>query len=224
MEIVSERFLTFLSSMETEERDELSALEEEALSEGVPIIRKDTRQFLSVLLAAVKPQRILEVGAGVGFSTLFFLKQLPTVSAIVTIENYPPRIEKARENFAKYDPEGKIRLYEEDAEKVLPTLPEESFDLIFLDAAKGQYLTFFPELLRILERGGVLISDNALQEGDVLESRFAVRRRDRTIHERMREYLRQIMQEKALTTMILPVGDGVAVSVKKTDTIGNNEG
>ena len=84
-----------------------------------------------------------------------------------------------------------------------------------MDAAKGQYINFMPDILRLLKVGGLLISDNVLQDGDIIESRFAVTRRNRTIHARMREYLYELKHHEDLETVILPVGDGVTISVRR---------
>lgn len=211
--IDTERFSVFLSSMEESGSDELSRLEQEALADGVPIIRKDTQRFLKVLLAMKNPQRILEIGTGVGFSTMFFVAHAPGLTDLVTIENYPPRIKKAKELFGKTD--APIRLIEGDAAEAILSLPDERFDFVLMDGAKGQYPFLFPEVKRCMCKGAVLFSDNVLQDGDVLESRYAVTRRDRTIHERMREYLLTLMRDPDFETTVLPVGDGVAVSVLK---------
>ena len=103
---------------------------------------------------------------------------------------------------------------EGDALEILKGL-EGKYDFIFMDAAKAQYINYMPEVLRLLEKGGVLISDNVLQDGDIIESRFAVERRNRTIHSRMREYLYRLKHEEQLLTSIIPLGDGVAISTKK---------
>lgn len=215
MEIANERLRIFLDAAASEDTGPLGELEKEALEERVPIIRTDTRRLLRVLLAMKRPERILEVGTGTGFSALYMEACAPEVQEIVTIEQFPQRIEKAEAHFAQYDTEKKIRLRKGDAAALLPELPAETFDFLFLDAAKGQYGSFLPELLRVLLPGGVLVADNVLQDGTVLESRFAVTRRDRTIHARMRDFLREILQDEALTTTVLPVGDGVSVSVRK---------
>ncbi len=208
-----ERFAVFLSAMDDPCSDALKRLEQEALADEIPIIRKDTQRLLKVLLAITKPQRILEIGTGVGFSTMFFAMHTPGLTDLVTIENYPPRIKKAKEVFQKAD--APIRLIEGDAAEVLPTLPNSRFDFVLMDGAKGQYPILLPEVKRCMAKGAVLFSDNVLQDGDVLESRFAVTRRDRTIHERMREYLLKLMQDPDFTTTVLPIGDGVAISVWK---------
>jgi len=166
------------------------------------------------LLVMNKPKRILEVGTAIGFSALFMREFMPKDGHITTIEKYEKRIPLAKENFKRFDTDERITLIEGDAADVLKRL-EGPFDFVFMDAAKGQYIHFLPEVLRLLETGGVLLSDNVLQDGDIIQSRFAVTRRDRTIHKRMREYLYTLKNHEQLETAILTLGDGVALSVKK---------
>ena len=217
--IVDERIVTFINSMETENSKILEAIESEALSTYVPIIRKEMQSFLKVLLTIQKPMRILEVGTAVGFSALLMSEYAPAGCEITTIENYEKRIPIARNNFKRAGKESQITLLEGDAMEVLPTL-DEPYDFIFMDAAKGQYIHYMPEVMRLLKTGGTLVSDNVMQNGNIIESRFAVERRDRTIHSRMREYLYELKHHEELLTSIIPLGDGVAVSVKlnKKDT------
>ena len=217
--IVDERIVTFINSMETENSKILEAIESEALSTYVPIIRKEMQSFLKVLLTIQKPMRILEVGTAVGFSALLMSEYAPAGCEITTIENYEKRIPFARNNFKRAGKVSQITLLEGDAMEVLPTL-DEPYDFIFMDAAKGQYIHYMPEVMRLLKTGGTLVSDNVMQDGSIIESRFAVERRDRTIHSRMREYLYELKHHEELLTSIIPLGDGVAVSVKlnKKDT------
>ena len=205
--------------METVNSKLLEAIESEALSTYVPIIRKEMQSFLKVLLTIQKPMRILEVGTAVGFSALLMSEYAPAGCEITTIENYEKRIPIARNNFKRAGKESQITLLEGDAMEVLPTL-DEPYDFIFMDAAKGQYIHYMPEVMRLLKTGGTLVSDNVMQDGSIIESRFAVERRDRTIHSRMREYLYELKHHEELLTSIIPLGDGVAVSVKldKKDT------
>ena len=214
--IVDERIVTFINSLETENSEILEAVEQEALSTYVPIIRKEMQSFLKVLLMIQKPMCILEVGTSVGCSALLMSEAAPEGCRITTIENYEKRIPIARENFRRAGKEEQITLIEGDAMDVLKTL-EGSFDFIFMDAAKGQYIRYMPQVLRLLRPGGTLVTDNVLQDGDIIESRFAVERRNRTIHSRMREYLYELKHHELLTTSIIPLGDGVAVSVKKQE-------
>lgn len=212
--IVDERIVTFINSMETENSEILEAIEREALDTCVPIIRKEMQSFLKVLITIQKPMRILEVGTAVGFSALLMSEYAPEGCEIITIEKYEKRIPIARENFRRAGKEQQITLLEGDASEVLKDLYQ-SFDFIFMDAAKGQYIHFMPEVLRLLADGGTLVSDNVMQDGDIIESRFAVERRNRTIHARMREYLYELKHNEELVTSILPLGDGVAVSTKR---------
>ncbi len=212
--IVDERIVTFINSLDTENSRILEDIEKEALSADVPIIRREMQSFLKVLLLMQKPARILEVGTAVGFSALLMSEYAPEGCRITTIENYEKRIPIARENFKRAGKEEEITLIEGDAADVLRDL-EGEFDLIFMDAAKGQYIHYLPDVMRLLAEGGCLVSDNVMQDGDVIESRFAVERRNRTIHARMREYLYELKHRDDLVTSILPLGDGVAVSVKK---------
>ena len=193
--------------------DELEKVKSEALEGGIPIIRPSVCGLLRFLMGYVKPAKILEVGTAVGFSALLMHEYAPGAQ-ITTIENYEPRLIKARENFSRYagDDRPGITLLEGDAEKILPNLQDEAYDFIFLDSAKAQYITFLPELIRVLAPGGMLVSDNCLQDGDVIESRYAVRRRDRTIHDRMRMYLNEVASNPQLKTVILPMADGVTIS------------
>jgi predicted O-methyltransferase YrrM len=212
--IVDERLVTFINSFDTGNTEILDAIEREALDTDVPIVRKDMQSFLKFLLAATKPKRILEVGTAVGFSAILMAEYDPVDCQIVTIENYEKRIPIAKENFIRAGKAEQITLLEGDAAEILPTL-EEPFDLIFMDAAKGQYIHFMPQVLRLLKSGGVLVSDNVLQDGDILESHYVVERRQRTIHKRMREYLYELTHNEELVTAILPVGDGITVSTRK---------
>ncbi|MEY8390113.1 O-methyltransferase [Lachnospiraceae bacterium] len=212
--IVEERLNTYINSLDKGNPAFLIELEEEAHRNYVPVIRTETQNFLKLLLAMNRPQRILEVGTAVGFSALLMEYFNPAECKITTIENYAERIPVARENFMRTGRQNVIQLLEGDAAEVLKTLAE-PYDFIFMDAAKGQYIHFLPDVLRLLKPGGVLVSDNVLQDGDIIESRYVVTRRNRTIHKRMREYLYELTHTEALTTSVLPIGDGVTVSVRR---------
>ena len=214
--IVDERMVTYIRSLEVPESAVIEAIEQEALRDRVPIIRKEMQSFLKVLLMIKRPMRILEVGAAVGFSSILMSEYMPEGGHITTIENYDKRIPIARANFKRAGKEEQIDLIEGDALEVMHGL-EGPYDLIFVDAAKGQYIHYLPEVMRLLGTDGVLVSDNVLQEGDIIESRFAVERRNRTIHSRMREYPYELKHHDQLQTSIIPLGDGVALSVKRSD-------
>ena len=212
--IIDERMTVFIDSMDTPNTEFLNKLEKYSKETNVPIIRPSMQSFLKLLLAMTQPKKILEVGCAIGFSALLMSEYGPEDCHITTIEKYEKRIPLAKENFAKAGKEDKITLLEGDAVEIL-SQQEGTYDFIFMDAAKGQYINFLPDIMRLLADGGVLVSDNVLQDGDIIESRFAVTRRNRTIHGRMRDYLYELKHHPELVTSILPVGDGVTVSVKQ---------
>lgn len=211
--IVDERIGTYIQSLDSGNTLFLEELEKQAHKDYVPIIKRETQGLLKFLLASKRPAKILEVGTAIGFSAIFMQEYNPVDCSITTIEKFEKRIPIARENFAKAGVEGQITLLEGDALEVMKGLTE-SYDMIFMDAAKGQYINFLPEVMRLLKTGGLLVSDNVLQDGDIVESKFAVVRRNRTIHKRMREYLYELKHREDLETVILPIGDGVTLSTK----------
>ena len=216
--IVQERMAAYIHSLDSGNGEFLDALERKALSDEVPIIRPDMQSFLKVLLSVHRPERILEVGTAVGFSAILMAQNTDDTCQITTIEKYEKRIPEARENFRLAGLGNRITLLEGDALEVMGRLSE-PYDMVFMDAAKGQYIHFLPEALRLLRTGGILVSDNVLQDGDIIESHYAVERRNRTIYKRMREYLYVLKHTQGLLTSFVPVGDGAAVTVKQQERI-----
>ena len=212
--INEERIRDYLYSLEPDWGELCESIASKARKEEIPVIKRETGALLKTMVALKQPRAILEVGTAVGYSALLMAGAAPESCKITTIEKYEPRILEAKKNFAKAEIEYRIVLLEGDAEEILQSLTG-PFDFVFLDAAKGQYLHWLPVILGLLERGGVLFSDNVLQGGDVLQSRYGVERRDRTIHGRMREYLYQIKHMEGLESAIVPIGDGVSISVKR---------
>ena len=212
--IVKDRIRDYLHSLESSQGVLLDTIEEEALKAYVPIIKRETASLLRTMVAALKPAQILEIGTAVGYSALLMCQAMPRECHITTIEKYGKRIPVARGNFKKAGEESRITLLEGDADELLKELEGRNFDLVFMDAAKGQYLHWLPLLLKFMPVGAVLISDNVLQDGDIVESRFAVQRRNRTIHSRMREYLHTLKHMEELETAVIPIGDGVTISTR----------
>lgn len=212
--IVNERVVSFINSFDTGDSPVCMSIEEEARRDMVPIIRKEMASFLKVVLSMKKPLNILEIGTAVGYSAVLMGENTGDDTRITTIENYDVRIPIARQNFVRAGMENKITLIEGDALEVLKTLTG-PYDFIFMDAAKAQYITILPDVIRLLDKDGILITDNVLQEGDIIESRYAVTRRNRTIYERMREYLYAVTHSDELTTSIVPIGDGITISIRK---------
>lgn len=185
-----------------------SALEESY----APIVQRETEQLIVTLLKMLKPGRVLEIGTAVGYSAILMAENLPPESTIVTVERYKKHADIAVDNIFATGYEKKIKVIEGEAAEVLHWL-DGGFDFVFLDAAKGQYIEFLPDILRLLNKGGVLLSDNILYHG-MIEDEEKIERRKITIVKRLHMYLEEIMKNPLLTTSIIPLGDGVAISVK----------
>ena len=206
------RIRDYLYSLEPEPDERLEELRAYAEKERVPIIRRETESFLRTLIRARDPKHILEIGTAIGYSALVMAGC--TGGDILTMENYEKRIPIARSNIERAGLSERIRLMEGDAGELLAGLSG-SFDFIFLDAAKGQYINWLPDIVRLMDRGAILFADNVLQDLTVLESRFTVERRERTTHSRMREFLYAIKHDERLESSVLPIGDGVSISVRR---------
>ena len=190
----AERIGVFAESLHAEESPALRELERTALENGIPIIRPHTRGLIQCILEMKAPERILEIGTATGYSALVMYTYSPAPCEIITIEREAERAAQARQNFERFGAE-RIQLLEGDAAQILP------------------------ELIRLLPPGGILLTDNCLKEGEILESKFAVTRRNRTIHKRMREYLTAISSDERLRTVLLETGDGAAISVRRREKI-----
>lgn len=212
--IVNHRITDYICSLESSQGDLLDSIEKRAREGRVPILRRETAALLRTLVSGFRPKKILEIGTAVGYSALLMCSVMPEDGHITTIEKYEKRIPQAKENFRRAGQEQRITLLEGDADEHIEGLKGQLFDFIFMDAAKGQYLNWLPGLMELLPVGGILVSDNVLQDGDIVESRFAVERRNRTIHSRMREYLYELKHMEELETAIIPIGDGVTISTR----------
>ena len=191
----------------------LQKLRDTAEGNNVPVIRRETERFLQTVIMLIRPRRILELGTATGYSAIFMSKAAEELEVIDTIEDWKPRISEAAANIEKAGLREKINLIEGDALEVMKKL-KEAYDLVFIDAAKGQYPDYLQEAVRLTHKGSVILADNILQGGEILESRFSVERRDRTIHKRLREYLDRVSMDKRLVTSIVPIGDGLTFSVR----------
>lgn len=210
------RVQDFIASLHRHD-DDLDDLRKYAIDNDVPIIRDETRDFLNFVLKIERPRKILELGTAIAYSTLVIYKALDgDLDKIVTVENYEPRIIDAKKNIDKFFDKGKVELIEKDITEYLDNIDEkDTYDFIFLDAAKAQYIAWLPKLKKLMRKGSVLLADNIFKDGEVLESRYAIIKRDRTIHKRMREFLHEITSDTELDTTILNIGDGISVSIKK---------
>ena len=212
--IVNDRIVSYIHSLESSNSEILQKIEQSAIEGSVPIIRKEMESFLRVMLTIKQPLNVLELGCAIGYSAILMSEYLPAGGHITTIENYEKRIIEAKENIKLAEAEDKITLLEGDAMEKMASLKSESYDFVFMDAAKAQYINFLPEVLRLMKTGAILIADNVLQDGDIIESRYGIVRRNRTIHSRMREYMYEVKHMEGLETTIVPIGDGITMSVK----------
>lgn len=211
------RINDFIMSLYKDEDLDINYLKKYALENDVPIIRDETRDFLRMILSLIRPKNILEIGTAIGYSTLIMHKVCKEAT-ITTLEDFPKRIELAKLNFEKLESfkNANIKLIEGDATDYLKKEKKNNiYDFIFLDAAKGQYINWLPDILRLLKNDGVLLSDNVFKEGQILESRYLIRKRDRVIHKRMREFLYAVCHDESIETFIYNIGDGISLSIKK---------
>lgn len=211
--ITYEYIKNYLEAIEKVDDNLIEELKKEAIANNVPIIKTEAKQLLEVLLSIHKPNNILEIGTAIGYSSIIMSKYVGESGRIITIERNKDMYNTAINNIQRANKSNIIKVVNKDAKEALEELNEE-FDFIFMDAAKGQYLTFLPHCLRLLKKGGILLSDNVLQGGFVAKSRFSIPRRQRTIHQRMREYLWTLNHMDELKTSILPISDGVTISYK----------
>ncbi len=193
----------------------MKAMRRSAEQEGIPILRPAAASLLDVLVRAVKPLVALEIGTSIGFSSLVILNAMPHEGRLVTVDSDEDRIKQARSNFAAEGILDRVTLINKDAGEVLHYLSD-PFDFIFLDGPKAQYINYLPDCVRLLKAGGMLVSDDVLFYGMVADNAL-VRRRKITIVKRMRKFLNALMAQPGLHTTIVPIGDGMSVSIKEAD-------
>jgi len=210
--VATEQITDYLRSLLKENTGILKELEEKALKEYIPIISPEVAQLIRLLSEMTGAKKLLEIGSAIGYSSILFAGFSDDMK-ITTIEMDEERATEAEENIRRAEMDKKITLLRGNALQVMDQIAEE-FDIIFVDAAKGQYNNFLPKCLKLLKKGGLLISDNILYRGTVAEMGF-IPRKHRTIIVNMKEYLKRLSEDENLTTSIIPIGDGVAVSLKK---------
>lgn len=202
-------YLDIISHVNSQTVEEIRSVAKENY---IPIIKRDTENLLKFVLKMQNPKSILEIGCAVGYSAIIMLEN--SDADIVTVEKMPERVEEAKKNIKYADLEDRAKIIEGDAGEILERLVNENkkFDFIFMDAAKAQYITWLPTVKALLKDKGIIFSDNCLQEGDLLESSFAIRKRDKTIHKRMRDYIYLLLHDEDLESWIFSIGDGVLLS------------
>lgn len=204
----------YIRNIITQNKGILKELEEYAQKSNIPIIQPEVAKFIQVIGKIKKPKKVLEIGTAVGYSSILMAGFLKDGGKIISIERHPKMVEQAKSNIKKAGLENSITVLEGEAQEILPKLTEK-FDLIFIDASKGHYLEFFNYCIDLLNDNGVLISDNVLYKG-MVASDDLVERRKKTIVKRMREYLNHICNHEQLDTSIIPIGDGIALSIKRS--------
>ena len=202
-------YLDIISPVNSQTVEEIRSVAKENY---IPIIKRDTENLLKFVLKMQNPKSILEIGCAVGYSAIIMLEN--SDADIVTVEKMPERVEEAKKNIKYANLEDRAKIIEGDAGEILERLVNENkkFDFIFMDAAKAQYITWLPTVKALLKDKGMIFSDNCLQEGDLLESSFAIRKRDKTIHKRMRDYIYLLLHDEDLESWIFSIGDGVLLS------------
>ena len=202
-------YLDIISPVNSKTVEEIRSVAKENY---IPIIKRDTENLLKFVLKMQNPKSILEIGCAVGYSAIVMLEN--SGADIVTVEKMPERVEEAKKNIKYANLEDRAKIIEGDAGEILERLVNENkkFDFIFMDAAKAQYITWLPTVKALLKDNGIIFSDNCLQEGDLLESSFAIRKRDKTIHKRMRDYIYLLLHDEDLESWIFSIGDGVLLS------------
>ena len=208
--IIDGNITTYIHSLEPDGPQWLEKIRNYAEEEHVPVIRREMEPFLNVLLNISCPEKILEIGSGIGYSALFMSHILPAAQ-ITTIENYEPRLRDCRRFLADKE---RITLIEGDGSQVIREM-NDPVDLIFLDAAKAQYIQMLPDIKRLLAPGGILLADNVLQDGTLVRSRYIIPRRQRTIHSRMREFLWEVKHCPEFDASVITIGDGVLLGVRR---------
>ena len=210
--ITNPKILEYLDIISPVNSKALEEIRAEAKRNYIPIIKRDTENFLKFVLKMQNPGSILEIGCAVGYSAAVMLEN--SYADIVTVEKMPERVEEAKRNIKYADFGSRASILEGDAGEILKSLADkgEKFDFIFMDAAKAQYIIWLPMVKKLLKESGMIFSDNCLQEGDLAESSFAIRKRDKTIHKRMREYIYLLLHDETLESWIFSIGDGVLLS------------
>ncbi len=212
--IVNLDVVNYINEHQPIEDSRIGELQKNCYEQDIPIIDIETAKFLEFLLTLKKPKRILELGTAVGFSAILMSQYLQEGGKITTIDRNPRMIERALKNFDDFNVNDKIEFIQGDIVDVIKTL-EEPYDFILLDSAKGQYVNIYDDVLRLLNKDAILFVDDIFQNGNIIKDIMEIEKRQRTIHRRMNEFVSKISNEPCMKTSILPLADGVIVSVKK---------
>lgn len=216
--VVKEDIVEMMRTRQAPVTGHLKTLEEFARQENIPIIPHETVAYFRLLLQSLQPQQILEIGTAIGFSALMMAENVPTAQ-ITTIDRNEEMLGLARENLAAYDHRQQIKLLAGEAMTLLPDLPDNHFDLVFMDSAKSKYIVFLPEVLKKLKVGGLVILDDIFQGGDVAKPIEEVRRGQRTIYRGLQRLFDATLTHPDLTASLVPLGDGLLLLRKLKENI-----
>ncbi|MFD1670573.1 O-methyltransferase [Agrilactobacillus yilanensis] len=212
--VIDPDVLAFLRQDQQPLSGDLKKLEEHAHAVGNPVIPHETVNFFRVLLKVARPQSILEVGTAIGFSALLMAQNTPASTKITTIDRFDIMIKHAQANFKKFKMTDRIQLLQGDAADILPTL-QPSYDFIFLDSAKAKYIDFLPYCLNLLSDTGILLIDDVLQGGTVLQPIEEIKHRHKNIHRNLNALFETVFHDDSLVSSLIPVGDGLLMITKK---------
>lgn len=216
--VVKEEIVDFMRTRQAQNTGFLKELEEFARQENIPVIPHETVAYFRLLMQTLQPKRILEIGTAIGFSALLMADNSPH-SKITTIDRNEEMISFAKENFAKYDQRQQIELLEGEAMDILPTLPDDAYDFVFMDSAKSKYIVFLPEILKKLQIGGLLVIDDIFQGGDIAKDIEEVRRGQRTIYRGLHKLFDATLDNPDLTVSIVPMSDGLLMIRKNVKRV-----
>lgn len=205
----------YIVKTEQESTGILKELEEYADGRFIPIIQREVKSFLASLLEYKRPSRILEVGTAIGYSSILFSDYLMPGGEIYTLEKDEKYAAIARENIRRASRENVIHLIEGSAEETIKTVDKE-LDMVFLDANKSQYRYYFDVIFPLLKPGGIIICDNILYKGMTANDEL-LPRKHYAIVKNIRDFLDFLCKHPLLTTSIIPIGDGMSISVKKQE-------
>lgn len=214
--VVMEELVKFMREAQQPFSGQLGELEQYANERGIPIVPHETAKFLDFFCASIQPKDILEIGTAIGFSASLMAQHLQLDGHLTTIDRYPLMFERAKANFERLGLADRITVLEGDAEVVLPTLSGQ-YDLIFMDSAKAKYVEFYPECMRLLKVGGVLIIDDVFQGGTILDPVESRPRRVRKIHRKLNELMDVVLNDPIHRSCLVPLGDGILMVRKEAE-------
>lgn len=219
--VVKEEIVEFMRTRQAQNTGFLKELAEFAQKENIPVIPHETVAYFRLLMQTLQPKHILEIGTAIGFSALLMAENSSN-SQITTIDRNEEMIGLAKENFAKFDSRKQIKLLEGEAMDILPSLPDDSYDFVFMDSAKSKYIVFLPEVLKKVKVGGLIILDDIFQGGDIAKDIMEVRRGQRTIYRGLQRLFAATLDNPDLTASLVSISDGLLMLRKNVANVDLN--